>query len=128
MTSSPTSVVERFLDEVLNGSRPESGPDLIATEPLRQRLAAFATAFPDLRVRAVRIVADDRLVAVHLVGTATHTGAFQGAAPTGRRWSSTCTAIYEVSDGRIVDFWVTWDTLDIVEQLGVVRRAAGASA
>lgn len=128
MTPSPIRVVERFLEEVVNGGRPESAPELIATEPLRQRVAAFGAAFSDLRVRSVRSVADDRFVAVHLVGSGTHTGAFQGAAPTGRRWSSSCTAIYEVSEGRIVDFWITWDTLDILEQLGVVRRAAGASA
>jgi predicted ester cyclase len=128
MALSPISVVERFLAEVMNGGRPESAPDLNASEPLRQRVIAFRAAFPDLQVRIVRIVADERFVAVHLLGTGTHTGAFQGGLPTGRSWSSSCTAIYEVSDGRIVDFWVNWDMLDILEQLSVVRRAAGASA
>jgi len=121
-------VVERFLADVVNGGRSESAPDLVASEPLRRRIAAFGAAFPDLNARIVRIVADDRLVAVHLIADASHSGTFQGALPTGRRWSSSCTAIYEVEDGRIVDFWLTWDLLDILEQLGIVRRAAGASA
>jgi len=128
MAISTVAVVERFLDDVLNGGRPMSAPDLIDNEPLRQRIGAFRAAFPDLRVTVVRIVADDSLVAVHLLAGGTHRGVFQGALPTGRRWTSTCTAIYEVSEGRIVDFWVTWDVLDILEQLQVVRRSAGASA
>ena len=128
MAPSPVSVVERFLAEVMNGSRPESAPDLVASEPLSQRVSAFRAAFADLETRIVRLVANDQLVAVHLVGSGTHTGPFQGAAPTGRSWASSCTAIYEVADGRIVDFWVTWDVQNILEQLGVVRRAAEASA
>lgn len=128
MSTRPRQVVERFIDEVLNGGRPASAPDLVASEPLLRRVNALRAAFADLHVRAARIVVQDRLVAVHLVATGTHSGSFQGTAPTGRAWSSTGTAIYEVRDGRIADFWVTWDTLDIAEQLGVVRRIAGASA
>lgn len=52
----------------------------------------------------------------------------EGGDATGRPWSSSCTAIFEVDEGRIVDFWMTWDVLDILEQLRVVRRAAEVSA
>jgi predicted ester cyclase len=121
-------VVERFLDDVLNGGRPRSASDLIDSQPLRQRVDVLRAAFTDLRVRAVRTIAQDDLVAVHLVASGTHTGPFQGAAATGRSWTSSCTAIYQVERGRIVDFWVTWDTLDIAEQLGIVRRAERVSA
>jgi predicted ester cyclase len=123
MTRTATEVVERFIDDVLNGGRPESAPALIASEPLYRRIGVLRAAFADLHVRVIRLVADGPLVAVHLVGTGTHTGPFQGSGPTGRAWSTSCTAIYEVSDDRIVDFWLTWDMLDIAEQLGVVRRA-----
>jgi predicted ester cyclase len=126
--SAPVTIVERFLAEVMSGGRPASASDLIDSDPLQQRVDAFRKAFPDLQVAAIRVVNDGPMVAAHLVGRATHTGVFQGAPPTGRVWSSTCTAIYEVRDGRIVDFWLNWDTLDIVEQLGVVRRSAEASA
>ncbi len=127
-TTEPVAVVERFLDEVVNGGRPESAPDLLDSMPLRRRVEAMRSAFADLHVRVVRTVADQQLVSVHLIATGTHTGPFQGAAPTGRLFSSACTAIFEVSGGRIVDFWLTWDILGIAEQLGIVRRAVGSSA
>lgn len=128
MEASAPSVVERFLDEVVNGARPESARDLVHSEPLRQRVAALRSAFPDLRVSVDRVVAEGRYVAVHVNGSGTHAGSFQGAPATGRFWSSTCTAIYEVDERGIVDFWMNWDMLDILEQLRVVRRAADASA
>lgn len=127
-TTSSTAVVERFVRDVMSGGRPESASELIANEPLRQRVDAFRSAFADLKVHITRLVAAERLVAVHLVATGTHTGSFQGSPPTGRSWTSSCTAIYEVRDGRIVDFFVTWDLLDILEQLHIVRRTSEASA
>jgi predicted ester cyclase len=128
ITPAPIEVVQRFLEEVMNGGRPVSAPELIDSEPLLQRVEVLRSAFADLHVRAVRTIAQDGLVAVHLVASGTHTGPFQGASPTGRAWASSCTALYQIEHGRIVDFWVNWDTLDIAEQLGIVRRAAGASA
>lgn len=124
----PAAVVERYIQEVMNGSRPDSTRMLIGSEPLRQRAAVFRAAFPDLSVRVVRILAEDRLVAVHLVGNGTHRGTFQGILATGRSWSASCTAIYEVREGRIVDFWVNWDLLAILDQLGALQRAVTASA
>jgi predicted ester cyclase len=127
-TSRAVSVVERFLDEVLNASRPESIGELVCNEPLRQRVASLRTAFPDLHVTPVRLLGADPFVAVHLSATGTHLGPYQGGPPTGRAWSSTCTAIYEIDERGIVDFWLNWDTLDILEQLRIVRRATEASA
>jgi predicted ester cyclase len=126
--ASSGTVVQRLVDEVMNGGRPAAAGEIIENEPLRQRIAAFRSAFTDLHVTIERAVVDGPLVAVHLIAQGIHTGAVQGGDPTGRRWSSSCTAIFEVRDGRIVDFWMTWNMLDILEQLGLVRRAAGISA
>jgi steroid delta-isomerase-like uncharacterized protein len=128
MTATASTVVARFLDEVLSGTRLESLPELVHSEPLRRRVEAFRAAFPDLHVTIHRVVADGRFAAVHFSGSGTHVGTFNGVPATGRSWSSTCTALFEVDDRGIVDFWINWDMLDILEQLRVVRRVAGASA
>ena len=125
---SAIAIVERFIDEVMNGGRPASASDLVHSEPLCQRVVTLRAAFPDLHARIVRILADGPFVAVHLIATGTHLGPFHGATPTGRRWSTTCTAIYEIDERGIVDFWLNWDTLDMLEQLRIVTRAAEASA
>lgn len=128
MPVSASSIVERFLEEVVNGGRPESAAELVRSQPLRQRVDALRAGFPDLRVTVQRVVTEGRFVAVHVNGGGTHAGSFHGAPATGRVWSSTCTAIFEVDERGVVDFWMNWDMLDILEQLRVVRRAAEVSA
>ncbi len=117
--SESRQVVQRYL----------AGDDeLLATETLRQRAAAFRSAFPDTRVTAEHALADGDLVAVHLTGRGTHLGTFQGCPPTGREWTATCTAIYRVEAGRIAEAWVNWDWLAVMEQLDCVRRVETVSA
>lgn len=121
-------VVERYLAEVLNGADRGAADRLVGNESLKQRVAALRAAFPDLRVETQQLLADGDLAAAHLVGRATHAGLFQGCPPTGRAWTASCTAIYRVQDGRIVDSWVNWDLLAVMEQLGCVERVSTVSA
>jgi steroid delta-isomerase-like uncharacterized protein len=120
-------VVERYLEEVLNGHDLAALDELVADGTLKQRVRLFLNAFPDLEVTPRLVVADGDLVAVNLTGHGTHEGTFQGVPPTGRRWAATCSSFYRVADGRIADAWVNWDLLGILEQLGGVRRAETAS-
>jgi predicted ester cyclase len=121
-------LIARYMTEVLSGDGPATLNDLVSNSVLRQRVSAFRSAFPDLRVTMKKLAWQGDLIAVHATATGTHLGMFHGVPPRGRRWSGTCTAIYRIVDGQIVDFWENWDLLAILEQLGGVKRAAGASA
>ena len=121
-------VVEAYIAEVLNRGDMDAAEMLVADETLRQRVAAFRAAFPDLRVTTNELLAEDDLVAGHFTGGGTHRGVFEGCPPTGRPWTASCTAIYRVHEARIVDFHVTWDLLALMEQLGCIRRVATVSA
>jgi predicted ester cyclase len=124
----PKLVVERYLADVAKGGRSSSLDDLVADETLKKRQASFRAAFPDLWTSTDLLFAEGSLVAAHLTGGGTHQGIFQGCPPSGRTWSATCTAIYRVESGRIVDSRVNWDLLSVLEQLGAVSRAATVSA
>lgn len=126
--STSLAVVERYVREVLNGEGPATLDELISNGLYRQRVGAFRAAFPDLRVVTHEMLALDDLVAIHASATGTHRGFYEGLPPTGRRWRATCTALYRVAGGQIAELWDTWDRLSILEQLGGVERAAGASA
>jgi steroid delta-isomerase-like uncharacterized protein len=126
--TSPRTVVERYLDEILNGHGPAAAAELISNDTFLERVAGFRRAFPDVAVTTNLIIADGDHVAVHAIGHGTHQGTFQGVPPTGRTWSASCSALYRVEDGRIADFWVNWDLLAILEQLGAITRSAEASA
>lgn len=122
------TVIERYVHEVLSGDGPAALEDLVSNDVLCDKVRAFRAAFPDLRITVRHLLVERDLVALYAIASGTHRGLFEGIPPTGRRWSASCTGLYRVSHGRIADFWVNWDLLAILEQLGGVRRAAGASA
>jgi predicted ester cyclase len=124
----PKRVVERYVAEVLSGARLESADELIANEELRHRTRSFRSAFPDLKVEALVLLAEKELVAGHFVGRGTHLGLFQGVPPTGCTWEARCTAVYRVVKGRVDEAWVTWDQLAVMEQLEAVERVDTVSA
>lgn len=124
----PKKVVQRFVDEVLNRKNPAAADELISSESLKQRVSAFLTSFPDLEVSIQHLVAEGDMAASHLFAQATHRAPFQGMPATGKQWAATCSALYEIEDGRISGSWVNWDLLAIMEQIGAVRRTEAASA
>lgn len=124
----PEAVVHRYIAEVLNGGNPNALDELVANDALMQRVTGFLAAFPDLAVTTHLVIAEEDTVAVHTTARATHQGTFQGMPATGRQWSASATGLYRVRGNRIVDFWVNWDLLTIMEQIGGVQRARTASA
>jgi predicted ester cyclase len=106
--------VEGYLVEVLNGRSGAAIDELISDRTLKQRVVAFRSAFPDVVVEARQVLAEDALVAVDLIGSGRHEGLFQGCPPTGRRWTTSCTAIYRIERGRIADSWTNWDLLALI--------------
>ena len=125
----PRQVVETFLTEVLGGTDDAvSVEELVASPELRQRVSRLRSAFPDLEVETVVLLADADLVACHLVARGTHLGLYQGVPPTGKAVAAHCTAVYRVEAGRIAEAWVTWDNLSLLEQLDAIARVATVSA
>lgn len=124
----PRQVVDRYLVQVLGGAAPASVDQVLANEQLRRRTESFRRAFPDLEIETQVVLAERELVAAHMIGRGTHLGLFQGVPPTGGSWEARCTAVYRVEREHIVDAWVSWDTLSLLEQLGAVERVSTVSA
>lgn len=124
----PRVVVERYVAEVLNAGVAGALEWLVTDPSLRQRVVAMRSAFPDLEVSTEVLLTEGDLVAGHFTGGGTHRGPFNGIPPTGRRWDARCTAIYRVAAGQIVEAWVNWDHLALMEQLGAIERVRTVSA
>jgi predicted ester cyclase len=85
----------------------------------------FRAAFPDLAYVAEEGLAEGDLVATRFSATGTHRGTFLGVAPTGRRVAYSGIDINRVQGGRIVESWVHYDALGLLQQLGIVEPIAG---
>ena len=105
------------LDEILApttdfdpaGFPEDSGP--------KQVLGALLTGFPDVHQTVEQVITQDNLVAIRYSSTGTHTGEFQGHAPTGKVITWTGINIFEIECGRIADVWSEVDALGREEQL-----------
>jgi predicted ester cyclase len=69
------------------------------------RCKAVTAAFPDYRWELRGRVVEEDMVAARLIGQGTHTGHFEGIAPTGQRVSTQELVIYRFADGKIVECW-----------------------
>ena len=69
------------------------------------RCKAVTEAFPDYRWELQHRVVEGDTVAARLTGHGTHTGPFDGIAPTGRRITIQELVMYQFTDGQIVQCW-----------------------
>jgi predicted ester cyclase len=82
-------------------------------------LAAFVNAFPDSQVTIDVMIAEGDRVATKTM-TGTHTGEFNGIAPTGKHVEIQYVDILRLRDGQITEHWLSMDQLSFMQQLGVV--------
>ena len=129
------AVVLRFVEEVqnqkdwavydelnapdfVNHSAPPGMPS--DREGGKMFLAAFADAFPDSHVTIDDMIAEDDRVATKKTMTGTHTGEFNGIAPTGKRVEIQYADILRLRDGQITEHWLSMNQLSFMQQLGVI--------
>jgi steroid delta-isomerase-like uncharacterized protein len=84
-------------------------------------LSDLRQAFPDLTFNIIDQIAEDDKVATRLTITGTHKGEFMGIPPTGKTMNVAGTSIwYLTHEGKLLTENVNWDTLSMMQQLGVI--------
>jgi steroid delta-isomerase-like uncharacterized protein len=99
---------------------PASPDQATGPEGVKGVVAMFRSAIPDLRVVVEDMIAEGEKVAVRYRLEGTHEGELFGVPPTGQRLSIKSIAVERVSDGRIREHWRVTDSLDMMQQLGVI--------
>ncbi|MGH2989048.1 MAG: ester cyclase [Solirubrobacterales bacterium] len=113
----------RWVAEVINAGRLDAAEELCtpeAAERTRAWVGPFLSAFPDVRMDTVELVAEGDTVVGRFECSATHAGEWRGRAATGRRFEAVDEVYFFHFDGdRIVDYWGIEDTLSRLDQLGL---------
>ena len=128
------AVVRRYFEELWNKGdlsfiEKYIGPDVThawgheTRESWRVALSAWLTAFPDFRYHVDELVAEGDTVAANTHFTATHLGVFHhGKAgpwpPTGKSIDFREMIFCHLANGKIVEFWDSWDSTAFVQLLG----------
>lgn len=112
-------IVENFYadDFVFHG---EGGQDTYGPASIREWLRVVRGALPDLTYEINAIYAEDDKVAFRYNVRGTHEGDFQGIPPTNASVDLTGHQIMRLENGKIVEAWGVWDTLGLLQQLGIV--------
>jgi steroid delta-isomerase-like uncharacterized protein len=90
----------------------------------KKRAALYRTAFPDLHLTIEDVIAEGETVMTRWSCRGTHKGDLNGIAPTGKHITITGLTVARVSNGKIVEGYVNWDALGLMQQLGVVPQLA----
>ena len=89
-------------------------------EGLRQQVAYFRSAFPDLHITLEELIAEGDTVALRQTMRGTHRGEFFGIPPTGRRVTLAGIHLWRVADGQLVEHRANNDDLGLLRQLGAI--------
>jgi steroid delta-isomerase-like uncharacterized protein len=77
-------------------------------------------AFPDLHYVLEDQIAEADKVMTRNVASGTHKGWLMGIEPTDKRAQWAGISIDRIEQGKIVENWVSWDMMGMLQQLGVV--------
>ncbi|MGA3191530.1 MAG: ester cyclase [Candidatus Bathyarchaeia archaeon] len=97
-----------------------TGRDIHGIKDYKQHISEFYSAFPDLHFTIDDMVAEGDKVAVRLTGTGTNKGAFMGIPPTNKKITVWEIQIDRFAGGKFVEGWSRYDTLSLMQQLGLM--------
>ena len=140
-TEQNKAVVRRFFDEICNARKLQVADELFSAghtytdssipgipkgpEGQRQLVSTYQAAFPDVHWHVEEMIAEGDKVVTRWTGSGTHKAVLQGnppIPPTGKRATVPGVWIHRIAGGKIVESWNVWDTLGMLQQLGVVPK------
>jgi predicted ester cyclase len=116
-------LVRRLVDEVVNQRNANALDDLAQGDfarLARHWISPFRSAFPDVTMRIVELLAEGDTVVGNFKCSGTHSDEWLGIAPTGRRFEDVDEVyIFHVEDGKLARAVSVEDNLSRMRQLGI---------
>jgi predicted ester cyclase len=135
MSEENKAIARRFFEQVWNEKNLSAIDELAAAnyedhnqppgmpsgiDGLKQTIAMYQGAFPDVRMTAEDEFAVGDKVVIRWTGRGSHTGDLMGIPPTGKQVTVTGIDVYRVSGGKLVERWGEFDQMGMMQQIGVV--------
>jgi predicted ester cyclase len=97
--------------------------DVRSREQFKEFLRQYDAGFPDNVQTFTHIVAEGDMIGVFATYEGTHSGQMGPFAPTGKRVKFDFAGVFRVEGGKLAEFWVTWDNMAVLAQLGLLPDA-----
>ena len=128
------AIARRLVEEVQNQQNISAMDELYATDYVyhaahgvpptlegnKQFFRILFAAFPDLHLTIHDQIAEGDKVVTRKTMSGTHQGAFVGMPATGKRMTLEILEILHIDGGKIIGYWVFYDRLSLMHQLGVL--------
>lgn len=129
------SLIHRIFDQAFNQGDMAVVDELVAVDGvthtmswgmpagrmgIKQSIAMFRSAFPDLHCTVEDEISEGDKVAAHWTMRGTHRGAFLGNRPTGRPIVVQGISFARIENGQIAEDWTLVDQMGILQQLGLI--------
>ena len=138
------ALARRFVDEMCNGRKLAVADELFAADHryndpgspwagkgpagMKDVIGVYHRGVKDARWDVHEVTATGDTVVLRWTGSGTHTGELLGIAPTNRKVRVDGIWVFRVAGGRIIESWNCWDTLGMLQQLGVVPQLGAKAA
>ena len=134
-TETNKAIVHRYVEEGYNAGNMAVIDELFAADfvvhdpaqpavrdlqAFKQVIMAQRAAFPDVRTTIEDLVTEGDKVVKRFTVRGTHTGDFNGIPATGKQFTLEGIDILRLAGGKIREIWFAYDTLGMLQQLGVV--------
>ena len=103
----------------------EAGPETVTNRAaLKQFVAGFLAAFPDLHFTIDDLLAEGDKVTWRFTAHGTHTGPFMGAPATGNTADVPGIIIFRFEGSQMAEAWLSLDTLGLLQKVGILPAMA----
>jgi len=99
----------------------QATPELVieSLDAFKEFIKADRKSIPDQKLNIKMLLAEGDLVAFWGTYTGTHTGQMGPFPPTGKSANLDFSGVHRVENEKVVETWVTWDNVTILNQLGL---------
>ena len=137
-------LARRYFEEFFNGRRadlaeifmtsdyrfydPQQAPDVVGPKAMADAVAVYQNQLEGHWQVEQILAAENDHVVVRWTGQGVHTAEVMGIPATGKRVSVAAISLLRIAEGKVAEHWCTWDTLGMLQQMGVVPAPGTAAA
>jgi steroid delta-isomerase-like uncharacterized protein len=114
----PAAFDELVAPDVVRHCQPTPGLDVHNLDQLKEFLRLDIEVFPNSVQTLKHLVAEGNLIAVWATYEGTQQGPMGPFPPSGAKAQFDFGAVFRIAHGKIAEWWVTWDNMTVLRQLG----------
>lgn len=99
---------------------PGTPPLPAGPEGYQQLISTYRTIYPDLQMTVDDLISEGDKVVCRWTARGKNTGPLMGMPATGKQATVTGISILTIADGQVTEQRTNWDTLGMLQQLGVI--------